>query len=121
MPHRGQVTAPKILLLDIETAPATAYVWKLFDENVGLDQLITPGRIICWAAKWYKGKMHFADERGNRNAMLKALHALMSPRSTVNSWPQACRPCSRRPASTCTGRRSSWATSPESCSSCRAI
>jgi hypothetical protein len=86
MPHRGQVTAPKILLLDIETAPATAYVWKLFDENVGLDQLITPGRIICWAAKWYKGAMHCADERGNRNAMLKALHALMSEADAVVTY-----------------------------------
>lgn len=77
---------PKILLLDIETAPATAYVWKLFDENVGLEQLIAPSRILCWAAKWYRGEWHVADERGNRLVMLKALHALLSEADAVVTY-----------------------------------
>ncbi len=77
---------PKILLLDIETAPATAYVWKLFDENVGLEQLIAPSRILCWAAKWYRGEWHAADERGNRLAMLKLLHALLSEADAVVTY-----------------------------------
>jgi hypothetical protein len=42
----SDVVTPKILLLDIETAPATAYVWKLFDENISLDQLITPSQML---------------------------------------------------------------------------
>lgn len=77
---------PKILLLDIETAPATAYVWRLFDENIGLDQLITPSRMLCWAAKWYRGEWHIADERGNRLAMLKALHALLTEADAVVTY-----------------------------------
>jgi hypothetical protein len=84
--HGGTLTAPKILLLDIETAPGTAYVWGLFDENIPLERLITPGRIICWAAKWYRGEMHTADERGNRKAMLKALHALLSEADAVVTY-----------------------------------
>lgn len=79
-------TKPKILLLDIETAPATAYVWKLFDENIGLDQLINPSRMLCWAAKWYRGEWHVADERGNRLAMLKALHVLLSEADAVVTY-----------------------------------
>lgn len=77
---------PKILLLDIETAPATAYVWKLFDENIGLEQLIAPSRMLCWAAKWYRGDWHWADERGNRLAMLKTLHALLSEADAVVTY-----------------------------------
>lgn len=78
--------APRILLLDIETAPATAYVWKLFDENISLDQLISPSRILCWAAKWFRGPMHTADERGNRKGMLKALHVLLSEADAVVTY-----------------------------------
>jgi hypothetical protein len=77
---------PKILLLDIETAPATAYVWRLFDENIGVDQLITPSQMLCWAAKWYRGGWHQADERGSRLAMLEALHGLLSEADAVVTY-----------------------------------
>lgn len=54
---------PKILLLDIETAPSIAYVWRLFDENISVDQIISPTRMICWASKWYGQKdISFASE-----------------------------------------------------------
>lgn len=42
----------KILLLDIETRPASAYVWGLFDVNISLDQLIDSGGVLCFGAKW---------------------------------------------------------------------
>lgn len=42
----------KALVIDIETKPSLAYVWRLWDENVSLDQLIEAGEMICWAAKW---------------------------------------------------------------------
>lgn len=77
------MNAPRILHVDIETAPATAYVWKMFDENISLEQLITPGRMICWAAKWHGGGMHAADERGGTLPMLKRLHALLSEADAV--------------------------------------
>lgn len=77
---------PKILLLDIETAPATAYVWGLHDVNIGLDQLIKPSRILCWAAKWYRGGWHSADERGGRGKMLQPLHALLSEADAVVTY-----------------------------------
>ena len=43
---------PKILVIDIETAPASGYIWKLFDVNVSLSQLIDTSKVICFAAKW---------------------------------------------------------------------
>jgi DNA polymerase elongation subunit (family B)/predicted RNA-binding Zn-ribbon protein involved in translation (DUF1610 family) len=42
----------KILALDIETRPALAYVWKVWDENIGVDQIVDPGGVISFAAKW---------------------------------------------------------------------
>lgn len=42
----------KILAIDIETRPSLAYVWKLWDENVGLEQLVQSGEMISFAAKW---------------------------------------------------------------------
>lgn len=84
--REGRPCAPKILLLDIETAPATAYVWKLFDENIGLEQLIKPSRMLCWAAKWYGGAWRIADERGGRMRMLKPLHAMLSEADAVVTY-----------------------------------
>lgn len=43
---------PKILVLDIETMAAKGYIWKMFKENISLDQLIEPTRVISFAAKF---------------------------------------------------------------------
>lgn len=42
----------KALVLDIETAPMEAYVWHMYGDYVNLDKLITPTRMLSWAAKW---------------------------------------------------------------------
>jgi predicted RNA-binding Zn-ribbon protein involved in translation (DUF1610 family) len=51
----------RILALDIETRPTEAYVWRPYKENVGVDQVIRPGGVLTWAAKWYgeKAKIEF--------------------------------------------------------------
>ena len=43
---------PKILVFDIETKPIKAWVWGLFDQNVGLEQIIEDWSVLSWAAKW---------------------------------------------------------------------
>jgi uncharacterized protein YprB with RNaseH-like and TPR domain len=54
----------KILVLDIETRPALAYIWRMFDENIGLEQLMEPSEIISVGAKWYgKTRTYYADVR----------------------------------------------------------
>lgn len=45
-------SAPRILLLDIETAPVRAFVWRLWKQNVFLDQIISDWFMLTWAAKW---------------------------------------------------------------------
>lgn len=51
----------------------------MYDETIGLDQLIEPGRIICWGAKWLgEKKVHYADERAGKRKMFQQIHKLMS-------------------------------------------
>lgn len=55
---------PKILLVDIETSPVLAYVWKLWDENVGLNQIHTDWFMLSWSAKWLGHKsVLYRDQR----------------------------------------------------------
>lgn len=45
-------TTPKILVIDIETAPAKQYLWSLWQKFHSVDMNISPTYILCWAAKW---------------------------------------------------------------------
>lgn len=72
---------PAVLLLDIETAPAVAYVWSLFDQGIPLDRLIQPSRTLCWAAKWHDRPEIYFDAEWNHQhpaPMLEGIHKLMS-------------------------------------------
>jgi len=75
----------KLLLLDIETAPNQAYVWGLWDQNVGLSQLISPSYTLCWAAKWYGEEEVFFDSihRNNKETMLKNIWKLLDEADAV--------------------------------------
>lgn len=42
----------KVLLFDIETAPAVSYHWSRFGAFIGTDQVIQRPYLITWAAKW---------------------------------------------------------------------
>jgi hypothetical protein len=56
----------KILTFDIETAPVTAYVWGLYDQTVGLNQIKDDWHLLAWAAKWYgdpPSKTMYMDNR----------------------------------------------------------
>ena len=56
----------KILHLDLETSPNTAYVWGLFKQNISIKHLIGTGRVMCLAAKWHGQKdMEFYAEWDN--------------------------------------------------------
>ncbi len=55
---------PKILMIDIETAPALGMFWSLFDRYIDPEWIMEPGYTLCWAAKWLgKDKMHFSSVR----------------------------------------------------------
>lgn len=54
--------APRIVTLDIETAPILAYVWGLFKQFVGLDQIVKDWSILSVTWKWLDEKgTHYVD------------------------------------------------------------
>lgn len=68
----------KILLLDTETAPNTAYVWGLWKENIPIDRLIESSFLLCWAAKWLEDDhIMFSDFIGGHEQMLTKIHNLL--------------------------------------------
>lgn len=80
---------PKILLLDIETAPIIAHVWKLWDNNVGLNQIEHDWFILSWSAKWLDSKkVFYQDLRGKvkkrcDKSLLKGLWKLLDEADIV--------------------------------------
>lgn len=63
-------TGPKVLILDIETAPILGYVWRLWDQNVGLNQIKNDWYVLSWAAKWRGAPakdVMYMDQRKSKN------------------------------------------------------
>ena len=61
---------PKILLIDIETAPIIGYVWGLWDNNLALNQVKQDWFILSFSAKWLDDSMSkiiYKDQRDAKN------------------------------------------------------
>lgn len=79
------MSAPKILCLDIETAPSNVYAWGLHNQNISPNQIIEPGYVLCWAAKWIgERKVHFRTLH-DEDFATKA-HELMEEADGIISW-----------------------------------
>ena len=81
----------KILLLDIETTPMQVYAWGLWDQNIGIDQIIKSSEILCFGARWmgqkkviFKSSFHDGKEN-----MLEELHSLMEEADVLVGWNSA--------------------------------
>ena len=76
----------KILHIDIETSPHTVYAWGLFNQNISLNQIIEPTRVLCAAWAWHDvDDMHFAAEwrHGGRKSMIAKLYAALNEADAV--------------------------------------
>lgn len=61
---------PKVLVFDIETAPLLGYVWGLWENNVGLNQIHSDWYILSYSAKWLgapEDEIMYADQRNAPN------------------------------------------------------
>jgi DNA polymerase elongation subunit (family B) len=72
---------PKVLILDIETRSLTVKTFGLRDQNIGLEQVVDDGGILCWSAKWLgSDKVFFEETKGVKSkeiVILKKLKKLM--------------------------------------------
>lgn len=62
---------PKVLLVDIETAPIMGFVWDIWDQNIALNQIHKDWSILSWSAKWL----------GNKKVMYKDLRSKKDKRN----------------------------------------
>ena len=72
MLYKPPESGPKILLVDIETAPMLGYIWGLWDNNVALNQLHTDWYVLSWAAKWLGApdeELMYQDQRNSPDIM----------------------------------------------------
>lgn len=84
------MTEFRALAWDIETAPHEVYTWGLWNQNVGLNQIITPGHVLSFAARWVddpKSKiMFFSDFHDGHDQMISAAWDLLDEADALVSW-----------------------------------
>lgn len=51
----------RILLLDIETAPATVYSWGIYEQDIPINHIISYPWLMCWSAKWLGERRVMSD------------------------------------------------------------
>lgn len=81
----------KVLVFDIETAPILGFVWGLFDQNVGLNQIQSDWHVLSWSAKWLYDapeSVMYADQRNakdieNDSKILKQIWKLLDEADVV--------------------------------------
>lgn len=77
----------KVLFLDIETAPTQAFIWKIWQENVGTSQIIEPGYILCWCAKWLGDDVVFhATKWDDGDNMIRLMHEYMEEADAIVTY-----------------------------------
>ncbi len=88
---KTKLSGPKVLVFDIETAPIIAHVWSIWDQNVGLNQIVSDWHVLSWSAKWLNdpaSKVMYMDQRNAKNmeddkAMLQGIWDLLNEADVV--------------------------------------
>lgn len=78
----------RVLFFDIETMPHEVYTWGLWDQNVSISQIIRPGHVFGFAAKWLGDPKvdWISDDTVGHEAMIQAAHALLSEADVVVTY-----------------------------------
>lgn len=78
-------TKPRILFLDIETAPNKAYVWGLFNQNISHEHVESSGYVLCWSAQWYGEReiVYSSNQHQSSKRMLAGIYRLLNQADIV--------------------------------------
>jgi len=79
----------KLLFLDIEWKPATAYVWRMWDENISPAQLIDAGGMLCFCAIWSdrpKEVLFYSEWDDGREEMARIAKELLTESDAVVTY-----------------------------------
>ncbi|URC22179.1 DNA-directed DNA polymerase [Serratia phage vB_SmaM-ChuuTotoro] len=63
---RRREKGPKVLILDIETAPLIAHLWSLWQNGIGLNQMQGDWHLLSYAAKWIDSDEVFYKDQRNK-------------------------------------------------------
>lgn len=82
---------PRILVIDIETSPHLVYTWGLYNQNIGINQIVEPTRMLSFAASWhgkkrveFHGEFNFSTEKlDNHLPMVLRAHQLLDEADIV--------------------------------------
>lgn len=77
-------TPQRVLIFDVETAPLLSFHWKVYKENIGIDQMKEHSYMLTWAAKWWGEDRMYSmalkpseAKRNNDHRIIKGLASLM--------------------------------------------
>jgi hypothetical protein len=63
---------PIVGVVDIETLPAVVYTFRIYDQNIGIDQIISDICLLSWAGKFLNESEIFSDILTPEEAPLKS-------------------------------------------------
>lgn len=76
----------KTLFIDVETAPNIATLWGIWNQNVGINQLLETSRVMCYSAKW-KDEPHYvyfgSEHDMGHEEMIKSLHTSLDEADAI--------------------------------------
>lgn len=88
LPELPDVRKPKILCIDLETRPNLAYVWGLWNQNVGINQIVEQTEVICFGARWLDEE-HVeirSTHHDGKKAMIDRAWELLNEADAVMGW-----------------------------------
>lgn len=81
---------PKILLIDLETMPLQAFVFRVWKENISQDQIISDWFCAVWAAKWLDSDEVISDaitseeiKKQDDKRIITSLHKLIDEADVI--------------------------------------
>src|ERR1043165_3565701 len=78
----------RLLTIDLETRPIEARSWGVWGQNIGINQIADPGRLLCFAAKFHgERRIYFSSlwDDGERG-MARELYRLLDQADAVAGW-----------------------------------
>lgn len=73
--------APRIGLFDLETLPMEVYAWNMYNENTGIEQVISGTGLLSWAGKFLNAPDIYSDVLTSDEAVNK-----QDERITQSMW-----------------------------------
>ena len=79
------VPEKRVLIIDIETRPALAYVWGVWNVNISPQQIVEDKATISFAARWHGGdkSMFYSDHHTGHDEMVAAAWELLDQADVV--------------------------------------